>query len=149
MPLTIDVGLSRKASENFQSTGMSINITAELDQSLLARPDQLQDEIDRLYGLASDALDRQSDRLQAQTDKPGSPAAPDGNGHANGNSQTVVPMTPAQNRAIVAITRRLGIDAGGECRNAFGWDLAKLSIRQASEFIDHLKTLQPAGSEAP
>ena len=51
MPLTINVGLSRKASENFQSTGTSINITAELDQSLLARPDQLQQEIDRLYGL--------------------------------------------------------------------------------------------------
>jgi hypothetical protein len=38
MPLTISVGLSRKASENYQSTGVSINITAELDQSLLARP---------------------------------------------------------------------------------------------------------------
>jgi hypothetical protein len=80
MPLTIDVGLSRKVSENFQSTGMSINITAELDQSLLARPDQLQEEIDRLYGHARDALDRQSDRLQAQTDKPGSPIASGGNG---------------------------------------------------------------------
>jgi hypothetical protein len=146
MPLTIDVGLSRKASENFQSTGISINITAELDQSLLARPDQLQMEIDRLFGEASDALDRQSDRLQAQTDKPGSSG---GNGHANGNSQTVVPMTQAQNRAIVAITRRLGIDAPGECRSALGLDLAKLSIRQASEFIDHLKTLQPVGSEGP
>jgi hypothetical protein len=144
MPLNIDVGLSRKASENFQSTGMSINITAELDQSLLARPDQLQVEIDRLYGLASDALDRQSDRLQAQTDKPGSPG---GNGHVNGNSQTVVPMTQAQNRAITAIARQLGIDAADECRNALNWDLTKLSIRQASEFIDHLKTLQPAGSE--
>ena len=147
MPLTIDVGLSRKASENFQSTGMSINITAELDQSLLARPDHLQEEIDHLYDQARDALDRQSDRLQAQTDKPDSPIAPGGNGHANNNSQAVVPMTQAQNRAITAITRRLGIDAANECRNAFNWDLAKLSIRQASEFIDHLKTLQPAGSE--
>jgi hypothetical protein len=58
-------------------------------------------------------------------------------------------MTQAQNRAIVAITRRLGIDAAGECRSAFGWDLTKLSIRQASEFIDHLKTLRLAGSEGP
>jgi hypothetical protein len=147
MPLTIDVGLSRKASENFQSTGLSINIAAELDQSLLTRPDQLQDEIDRLFGQARDALDRQSDRLQTQTDKPDSPIALGGNGHANGNSQAVVPMTQAQNRAIVAITRHLGIDAADECRNAFNWDLTKLSIRQASEFIDHLKTLQPVDGE--
>ena len=55
-------------------------------------------------------------------------------------------MTQAQSRAIVAITRRLGIDAAAECKNAFGLYLAKLSIRQASEFIDHLNGLQPAGA---
>ena len=38
MPLTIDVGLSRKASKDYQSTGTSINLTAELDQALLPRP---------------------------------------------------------------------------------------------------------------
>jgi hypothetical protein len=156
VPLIINVGLSRKASENYQSTGMSINISAELDQSLLARSDQLQQEIDRLYGLASDALDRQEAQLQTGADKtvpPGAKAndAHGGNGSSNGsvNGQAVAPMTQAQNRAIVAITQRLGIDACGECRSAFGWDLAKLSIRQASEFIDHLKGLQPAGNESP
>ena len=38
MPLSINVGLSRKASKDYQSTGVSINVTAELDQSLLAKP---------------------------------------------------------------------------------------------------------------
>jgi hypothetical protein len=80
MPLTIDVGLSRKASENYQSTGTSINITAELDQSLLARPDQLQQEIDRLYEQANTALDRQTAHLQAKADKPGPPT---GQSHLN------------------------------------------------------------------
>src|SRR5208282_3705820 len=45
MPLSINVGLSRKASKDYQSTGVSINVTAELDQALLARPDQLQKQI--------------------------------------------------------------------------------------------------------
>jgi len=45
MPLSVNVGLSRKASKDFQSTGVSINVTAELDQSLLAKPDQLQKQI--------------------------------------------------------------------------------------------------------
>ena len=154
MPLSISVGLSRKASENFQSTGTSINITAELDQSLLARPDQLQQEITQLYQQAESALDRQTIQMQAPGDKPDSPSAHVGNGRTKGNSGgptntngQAIPMTQAQNRAIVAITRRLGIDAGGECRSAFGWDLTKLSVRQASEFIDHLKGLQPAGKE--
>ena len=42
MPLSINVGLSRKASKNYQSTGVSINIVAELDAALLARPEELQ-----------------------------------------------------------------------------------------------------------
>ena len=60
MPLTINVGLSRKASKDFQSTGTSINITAELDQSLLSRPDELQAQVDHLYRQAETALDRRT-----------------------------------------------------------------------------------------
>src|SRR4051812_36613412 len=60
MPLSINVGLSRKASKDFQSSGVSINVTAELDQSLLARPDELQQQIDALYAQAQQALDRQA-----------------------------------------------------------------------------------------
>ena len=59
MPLTINVGLSRKASKDYQSTGVSVNVTAELDQSLLARPDELRGEIDKLYAQAEDAIERQ------------------------------------------------------------------------------------------
>jgi hypothetical protein len=40
MPLSVNVGLSRKASKDYQSTGVGINLTAELDQALLAKPDQ-------------------------------------------------------------------------------------------------------------
>ena len=53
MPLSINVGLSRKASRDYQSTGVSINVTAELDQSLLAKPDELQ----QYEFLLTDALD--------------------------------------------------------------------------------------------
>ncbi len=66
MPLSINVGLSRKASKDYQSTGVSINVTAELDQSLLARPDELQQQIGDLYAQAEQALDRQSTPPQAE-----------------------------------------------------------------------------------
>jgi hypothetical protein len=62
MPLSIDVGLSRKASKDYQSTGVSINVTAELDQALMAKPDQLQKQIGYLYSQAHQALDGQMNR---------------------------------------------------------------------------------------
>ena len=63
MPLTVNVGMSRKSSQNYQSAGVSINLTAELDQSLLAVPPRLQQEIDRVYLQAHSALDRQAAAL--------------------------------------------------------------------------------------
>ena len=63
MPLTVNVGMSRKSSQNYQSAGVSINLTAELDQSLLADPPRLQQEIDRVYLQAQTALDRQAAAL--------------------------------------------------------------------------------------
>ena len=56
MPLTLNVGLSRKTSENYNSKGVSINLTAELDQALLNRPDELQDRVAALYREAEVAL---------------------------------------------------------------------------------------------
>ena len=60
MPLTINVGLSRKRSANYNSQGASINLTAELDQSLLVRSDDLQAAINELYEQAEYALVRQT-----------------------------------------------------------------------------------------
>ena len=68
MPLTVNVGISRKASANYQSTGLSINLTAELDQSLLADPPRLQSEIDRIYAQAEEALDRKAGGVTTVTD---------------------------------------------------------------------------------
>jgi hypothetical protein len=59
MPLTVNVGISRKASANYQSAGVSINLTAELDTGLLGDPPRLQDEVAKVYLQAGDALERQ------------------------------------------------------------------------------------------
>ena len=45
-------------------------------------------------------------------------------------------MTVSQSRAINAIAKRLDMDPAAECQEILGLDLAKLNIRQASEFID-------------
>lgn len=108
MPLLINVGLNRKASKDFQSVGVSLNMTAELDQGLLSDPPRLQSEVQRIYSLAEDALERQISTMSAEpapkqdtsakATTPGVPMAAsqpqpghanggsNGNGHANGHS---------------------------------------------------------------
>jgi hypothetical protein len=163
MPLSINVGLSRKASQNYQSAGVSINVTAELDQALLARPVELRQQIGELYAQAEAALQRQAQHMgeveasQHPAD-PGNVATHRGNGNsARGRSDRVVAVrhrnngngdsaTDSQRRAIAAIARRVNVDPALECRDIVGVELDDLSLRQASELIDHLKTLEPASN---
>ena len=58
MPLTVNLGLNRKASKHFQSAGVSINLAAELVTGLMADPPLLQHEIEKVYMLAEAALDK-------------------------------------------------------------------------------------------
>ena len=168
MPLSINVGLSRKASKDYQSTGTSINIVAELDATLLGKPDELQKQIDGLYQQAQDAIDRNGgvpeatprdtgrDQRQTQNgdrsgdrtnrrngrngNNSGNGAGQHRNGTSNGNNGSR--MTDSQARAIDAIAARLGIDPRAEAREIVG-ELDELTIRQASELIDHLKSIEP------
>jgi hypothetical protein len=159
MPLSINVGLSRKASKDYQSTGVSINVTAELDQSLLARPDELQQQVADLYAQAEQAMDRQAGRPEPQPASPARRSPATGrtgfrngngngngtrsNGHENGNGNGGG-MTDSQRRAILAIARRAGADPVYEAEQIIGTPLEEMTIRQASELIDHLKSLAPA-----
>ncbi|CAN5621681.1 hypothetical protein BH10PLA1_BH10PLA1_17220 [soil metagenome] len=157
MPLSINVGLSRKASRDYQSTGVSINVTAELDQSLLARPDELQQQVSDLYAQAEAALDRQSGS-KSEPDRPrnrnGAPSARDNGANgtqarsttsrrpANGDAL----MTDSQRRAILSIAERHNADVHVESREIIGAEFDRLTLRQASELIDHLKSLQAPAS---
>lgn len=151
MPLTINVGLSRKMSENYNSQGASINLTAELDQSLLARPDELQGAVNELYEQAEYALVRQTHSAgQAPANQRAEPARSSGT-NTNGRAQTRngrgpdLPgrgMTPAQRHAVSIIADQLGIDPVDEARHEFGIDLDRASLDEASKLIDHLKSLQ-------
>ena len=64
MPLVVNVGLNRKASRDYQSTGFSINLSAELDSGLINDAGRLQAEIAKIYAQARVALENQ---VQATT----------------------------------------------------------------------------------
>jgi hypothetical protein len=154
MPLTINVGLSRKASKDYQSTGVSINITAELDQALLAKPEELQAQVDELYSQAQQAIDRQVESLREteprshvqrrhpprQDYRPRNQAG--GNGRNGGHSTQGPPvMTHSQRRAIESIARRLDVNPAEHIDREFGWVFNDLTLKEASQVIDHLKSL--------
>ena len=142
MPLTINVGLNRKTSENYNSKGASINVAAELDQSLLARPHELQGAINELYEQAEIALQRQCEAGEPEQQHDNGPTVSHRNGGNGKKSNGGGGMTDSQRRAIEAISRRLDVDPVEEARHLFGSDIKGLSIREASKFIDHLKSLQ-------
>jgi len=56
MPLVVNVGLNRKASRDYQSAGVSINLSAELDSGLINDPARLQAEVAKDRGCGQDAL---------------------------------------------------------------------------------------------
>lgn len=169
MPLTVNVGISRKASANYQSAGLSINLTAELDQSLLADPPRLQSEIDRIYRQAEEALDRKAGgmtgaapttephaAISSAMDRPAERHGVAANGSANGNGHSnghgghatngsayggmIRPATESQMRALRAICKRHRLDVDHEAHEEFGVEGAdQLDVKQASALIDLLK----------
>lgn len=170
MPLLINVGLNRKASKDFQSVGVSLNLTAELDQGLLADPPRLQSEIDRIYGQAEEALERQITAMgkEGEQDAPATASPPRGptqsNGHVQGSTSgpqpngkfsngsnrghPTRPATESQVRALRSICKRARLDLDREAHEEFGLDSAEqLDVRQASQLIDLLKERQ--GQAAP
>ena len=102
--LKANVGLSRKLSENYQSTGFSLNLEGEINASL-GDPEAVVERVKELFDLAEEALDQQverhrSDSAIASRDADPQPArngrstpetdgcpAPESNGYASRNGQ--------------------------------------------------------------
>lgn len=162
MPLTVNVGLSRKSSHNYASQGVSLNLTAEMDQALLAHPGRLQQEIAALYHHVEAALARQEAEAAGPEVASGRQgprliagrAATTGNGTAErrgarerqagpyspqARDEGSPPATASQIRALRALCRRLETDLDQAAEDELGVPADQLDIRQASRLIDALK----------
>lgn len=153
-----NVGLSRKASENYQSKGFSVNIEGEITASL-SDPKAVIDQVKELFDLAEEALDQQIDRSRgidsvAQRDEQtpssnGRKHEPNGNG-ANGNQQDE-PATEKQVNFLLKIGKQEQLTAARlEERIAevlgFQVGIYDLTKRQAGVVLDALtKNGRPVG----
>lgn len=132
MPLTLNIGHSRKVGEpNFGSRGASVNLTMEVEASVVRDPEELRRKIKYLFGLAKESVDEELSKTPQQS-----------NGRANGQSRADErPATSNQVRALLAISRRQRVNLSAEVSRRFDVDHPdRLSVAQASELIDLLKS---------
>jgi hypothetical protein len=159
--MKLNVGVSRKLGlPNFGSVGASCNLELELDATLLERDlDAFQARIRGAYVAAHQAVHDELERLRTLTgSRPQAPAWTSERGQSrngydgenrNGNSRRFQeapsldgqPATPNQIKAILAIARKQNTDVGTWLRQEYRVEqAADLTIRQASEVIDLLKS---------
>jgi hypothetical protein len=156
MALKLSVGVSRKVGQpDYGSVGASCQLELEVDVGLLERDlDGFHARVRDAYVAAHQAVHDELARLQAPAAPspapPTPPARPEANGRPGGDGQAGRPpagrsrprrpATDNQVRAIRSIAARRHADLDGLLREYGDGRPEDLSIRQASELIDALKT---------
>ncbi len=165
MPMKLSVGFSKKIGmPNFSSKGATVNLELEVDSTLVAEPDRLQERIRDLFGLAKASIEEElhveptppAINVQHSTGQAATttrqPHASGRNGTArsttngyrsNGNGRQSAnnppPATASQVRALHAITNRLGLNLEAVLQERFDLsDAATLTVAEASQMIDEL-----------
>jgi hypothetical protein len=160
MALKLNVGVSRKVGlPNYGSVGASCNLEFELDASLLEKDlDNFHARIRGAYAAAHQAVHDELARLQAPGDVNtadtyrayASASTRNGNAKMDGHGcsvrsqlgqSRVKAATPRQIKAILAIARRQNADLASLLDQEFAAERPEeLTLRQASELIDRLKS---------
>ena len=153
MPLKLNVGVSRKVGlPDYGSVGASCNLELELDSALLERDlDGFHARVRDAFVAARQAVQDELARVQAPIElaqpapAPRAPTHGNGHGHAPGGpaerSRPQKRATDKQVKAILAIARQQHADLDGLLQQDYGVHRPEdLSLKQASELIDMLKT---------
>jgi hypothetical protein len=132
MSFTVNVGVARKISRDFQSRGYSLNLEGEVLASA-SDPDKLIEEIKQFYDLAEEALELQVERSQgtsalaAHDEQPSEPTRSNGNGRSaaqengrrsppgDGNGRRDEPATNKQLQYLLSIGKRMPDGLGCHC----------------------------------
>jgi hypothetical protein len=134
--IKLNAGVSRKVGEpNYGSRGASVNVELELESSVVNDTEALYEKIRRLFALAKKSVDEE---LGISASLPGNGGAPDRTA-PSGESR---PATEKQKHAIAAICSDNGIDGDQEAMELSGRPVSQLTLREASQLIDHLKELR-------
>jgi hypothetical protein len=150
MPLTLNVGLSRKVGEaNYGSRGANVNVELEVDSSLIGEPDKLKERIRQLFSLVRATLAEElnggnghgaASPNRSQANGQQSAGQPNGNAQPGSGPR---PATQSQVKALYAITKSQGRNLNQLLRDRFRIGKPEqLSIGEASRLIDELKSAE-------
>ncbi len=155
--LKANVGLSHKASKNYQSTGFSVNLEGEVTASV-SDPNAVIEQVKELFDLAEEALDQQIDRSRgidavAGRDEDTSHNRQNGSASNGSNgSQQDEPATEKQIDFLLKIGKQERLTAArleAKVAEILGYEVGiyDLSKRQAGQVLDELTKngRQPAG----
>jgi hypothetical protein len=149
--LKINVGLSRKLSHDYQSTGFSVNLEGEITAPV-SDPDAVVEQVKEVFDLAEAALDAQIERSQGNAAIASHDEEPrqEGNGRAapakapatNGNGQSEA-ATNKQIQYLFSIGKRMRLSTAAlekEIADILGKEVSlyDLSKKQAGIVIDQL-----------
>jgi len=151
--LKVNVGLSRKLSKDFQSTGFSVNIEGEVT-ALTSDPETVVEQVKELYDLAEEALDQQIERsrsvdsLAARDEERPSRSTTQSNGRnqtrRSGDTETNgEPATEKQVNYLLTIGKRQRLSTAKletKITDIIGQEIGiyDLTKRQAAQAIDGL-----------
>ena len=141
--LKLNIVSSKKIGQpDYGSLGATVGVEVELDSSLVSNPDALIARTRGLFDAARRAVDEELKNGRTSTPQPsnGNGAS---NASTNGNGQRAA--TASQVRAIRAIAQRLGLDADAAALEVVGVHLDDVTLPQASQLIDELKSRQTTG----
>jgi hypothetical protein len=160
MPLTINVGLSKKLGlPDYGSVGASCNIQLEADHDLLHDLESLHAKIKHAYIACSQAVKDELFRQQGPDQAGNHSHAPatshssrsrNGNGHAsNGHGssrRSTRSATASQVRALQAIAHKQDFDLADLLHDRFNVaSPEQLTLSQASDLIDELNSQASKG----
>lgn len=141
MPMKVNVGANKKVGEsNYGSRGASVNLEIELDSGLVQEPAKLQEKIRQLFSLVRTSLAEELNGTANGHPAPNGSSQQQANG-TNTSRSKPRPVTQSQLRALNAIAKNQGLDLARFVREQFQVRKPEeLSIKQASEAIDRLKS---------
>ena len=139
--IKLNAGFSRKIGEaNYSSRGASVNVELEVESGLIGDPEALTTRIRNLFDLARRSVDAElSANPPADNGRPRT-GNQEGGRQGYGEQDTRY-ATASQVRAIKAIAHRGGRDPVRLANERFRVnDLEELTLREASQLIDELKS---------
>lgn len=150
MAVRITVTRTRKLSENYNSECFGLSLDTEYAGDL-SNTQAFKQQVNQLFNLVENLVDEKVQESKGGKATPPTPT--NGRGTGNGNARRTTParasngtngnghrkLTYAQQKAVVSMSRKVGVNPDEWAEQDHGLPVRDLSVKQASDLIDALR----------